>query len=350
MQDSPSPPNEKHRDRLAPAAHAERSGEAISGLTPRFHYRGQPLEELARTTSYWEVACLLIDGESPSQDRLADWQSRWEEIPLVDATARDHIVALPWNVSLLESLRSGLVFLSHFEERNEEGDDGPERAVCLLSDLATLTSVRYCATQGVPLPEYAPSDDLSTRLLTQLCGEPPGELEHAAFDRLLLLLAESPGAPSSVAVRAAADAGATLSEAVVSGLYAFEGRGWGTRAEEIYELLDAIESEEQLNAVCDRFCDEETIPPGFEFAPACDERTALLTELCRRLGEDRNQAGYEELALQFERQVAVEQGLVPQPIWALTRLFHYLGLELELIPPLAALARIPAWCAHYRGR
>jgi citrate synthase len=45
--------------------------------------------------------------------------------------------------------------------------------------------------------------------------------------------------------------------------------------------------------------------------------------------------------------VEQEFGASPTLQWTLTRLFFYLGLEFELLTPLACLARLPGWCAHY---
>lgn len=319
---------------------------AISGLAPVRHYRGVPLDELAREMEYPGAVMLLMTGVTPGPEQLADMQSRWAELEPIDPSVRESVLALPWNVSLLDCLRSGLLNLSHYIEPDLLPE---EQCLRLMSELAELIAIRYCATQGVPLPEVAPSEWLTSRLLTQLCGESPSQLDQSALDRFFLVFAEVPGGASTVAVRATSAAGADVASAILCGLSAFEYIAAGETADKAYELLDEIESIDQFEAVADRVMQEESLPPGF--APRAENRddvpVRLLTETCRQLADDRGQPGYEDLAESFERRLAEERGAAPTILWPTARLFYYLGLEYELLAPLAALGRLPGWCAHY---
>src|ERR687897_3873769 len=45
----------------------------IDGDKGILQYRGYPIEQLAESSSYLEVAYLLIHGELPTEQQLADW-------------------------------------------------------------------------------------------------------------------------------------------------------------------------------------------------------------------------------------------------------------------------------------
>ena len=48
---------------------------AVSTLEPQLLYRGYPAEELAESSHFLETAYLLVAGELPPDEQLADWQA-----------------------------------------------------------------------------------------------------------------------------------------------------------------------------------------------------------------------------------------------------------------------------------
>lgn len=318
---------------------------AVSGREPAPHLRGIPLSELVRQPRFMDLFHLLTEGELPTPEQSSDLQSRWLELPPLDPTIREQVLGLPWNVTPVEALRAAVVTLAQDVERQDELPQ--DQCLRLLTELSELVAARYCATQGVPLTPSPEGECQAGRLLTQLCGQPPESIDRDAFGAIFLLLADPPGSPSTLAVRAAAAGGVPFPMAMLTGLAAFEFASWSDEAQSIFDGLDEVESLDGFESLWERIREDEQLPVGFRRDVLSRSEVELLTVQCRLLADDRGQTGFEELAELFAQRVAGELGGEPTLLWPLTRLFHYLGLDFELVAPLACLARMPGWCAHY---
>lgn len=321
----------------------------ISGWLPALHYRGWPVSELQPHT-WEETVALLIYGVRPDADLIADTLSRLAEAPRLEPAVQETVNGLPWPLSLMEVLRSGLDSLSHFDENPDDRsvDAHIDRFLNCLPHVAQMIASRYCSTQGVPCLQSDDHDSLAARLLLQLRGLPPSELEREVFSSLLVLFAEEPDCPAALAVRATAGATGDVYSALMSGLSVLQRSHPGLDAEDAFLWLDELESSDAVDRAEAELRQHRDPPPGFTSAGAvADPRPDLLKQLCRRLAADREQTAFEELADRFETLVREELGRVPDVAWPLARLFHYLGLEHELVGPLVLLARISGWAAHY---
>ncbi len=77
-----------------------------------------------------------------------------------------------------------------------------------------------------------------------------------------------------------------------------------------------------------------------------DPRAVYLRELCRALAAETGNEELESIAAVLERVVWEEKKLPPNLDWPAARLYHYLGLPIELYTPLFVLSRTSGWCAH----
>lgn len=320
----------------------------VFGILPEVSLRGEPLRELAGTQSFEDVAALLLYGSLPSVELSADVQCRLAEVSPLDPAIDERIRSLPWHLSLCEALKSGLMLLSQFDERSD--DNGPETTIdlCLstLVQSVRMIALRYCVSQSVPLPREGVVDEIAGLFLELSRGEEPDELDRKMLDTFLVLHTIEPGSPSDVAVRAVAAGGGEHHEALLAGISASDLERKTSELSDVVEFLDRIESEEGLVSVCGAISAGRLEAPGLcdQFSKCELVRNELLNELCRELSIEREQEGFERVARELERAVAPQQ---LRPVWAAARLFHYLGLEHELVSPLLALARIPCWTACY---
>ena len=77
-----------------------------------------------------------------------------------------------------------------------------------------------------------------------------------------------------------------------------------------------------------------------------DPRATILKEYCGELAEETGQTELEEIAEVIERVVREEKGLPPNLDWPSARLYHYMGLEIDLYTPLFVVSRVVGWAAH----
>src|SRR2546427_6974424 len=79
---------------------------AISTIEGGLRYRGYPVTELAEVATFDEVAYLLLHGELPKKQQLADFQQRVRAARAIPQPLRDLLKALPRDVVPMDALRS----------------------------------------------------------------------------------------------------------------------------------------------------------------------------------------------------------------------------------------------------
>lgn len=163
-------------ERYFPGLEGVIAGEtAISTVEGGLTYRGYTIEDLAREASFLEVAYLLLYGELPAQEQLADFQSVLAESDEVDASILDFLSSIPLSVPAMDVLRTGVSALAHFDSQlSDEGTDANvAKAIRLLARIPVLIAARYRLSQGLNLVEPNPELGFSANLLYMIRGEEP---------------------------------------------------------------------------------------------------------------------------------------------------------------------------------
>ena len=77
-----------------------------------------------------------------------------------------------------------------------------------------------------------------------------------------------------------------------------------------------------------------------------DPRAAYLKTLCGEIATETGHRDLERMADIIETVVGNEKGLPPNLDWPSARLYHYMGLPVDLYTPLFVASRVSGWCAH----
>ncbi len=88
----------------------------IDGDKGILRYRGYPIEQLAGSTSYLEVAWLLIYGELPSASELAEFDEKIRRHTLLHEDLKRFFSALPHTAHPMSVLSSAVAALSTYYE------------------------------------------------------------------------------------------------------------------------------------------------------------------------------------------------------------------------------------------
>ena len=88
----------------------------IDGDQGILRYRGYPIEELAQHSTYLEVAWLLIHGELPTADELAEFDATIRRHTLLHEDLRRFFTALPHTAHPMTVLSSAIGALSTYYE------------------------------------------------------------------------------------------------------------------------------------------------------------------------------------------------------------------------------------------
>src|SRR5690348_16095387 len=88
---------------------------AISTVSGGLSYRGYSIEDLARNSSFEEVAYLLLYGELPSAEELDEFNQRIAAASQVPSQIIEAIRHIPASASTMDVLRTATSMLAHWD-------------------------------------------------------------------------------------------------------------------------------------------------------------------------------------------------------------------------------------------
>ncbi|HHK42233.1 MAG TPA: citrate synthase, partial [Planctomycetaceae bacterium] len=136
--------------------------------------------------------------------------------------------------------------------------------------------------------------------------------------------------------------------AVTAAIGALKGPLHGGANERVMEVLQEVGVPERAESwVRDALARKVRIMGfGHRVYKTGDPRARFLKDLSRELAEETGNLALEETADVIEDVVVKEKGLPPNLDWPSARVYHYLGLPIDLYTPLFVLSRVVGWAAH----
>src|SRR5579864_615500 len=170
----------------------------IDGDKGILRYRGYPIEELARESSFLDVAWLLLHGDMPDKKESAAWGYQISHHTYVHENVKKFIDGFHHDAHPMGILVSTVGALSTFYPDATRIYDEEQRRVSiyrLIAKMPTLAALAYRHSLG--LPYNYPDNDLSYAgnflnmlfKMVELKYQPVPEVEHA-LDVLFILHAD----------------------------------------------------------------------------------------------------------------------------------------------------------------
>jgi citrate synthase len=330
------------------------TGRSEEGPSPR--YAGCPVESLVAESSFPEVAWLLLRGELPNVEFLADLQTLLSESAVLPEGVRRFVEELPLHVSESDALRVGITALTAFDPQLE--DDEPDREFAKATRLLAMAPLLLGARRGDrPLSaagieaehdvdEHADELSYAARVFRELTGEEPTPAVERAVDAMLVALAEQAGAPSTLAARVVASNGGDVYAAVGAAIAASDAHVGDEHCRRIVALLQRAEEVADVSTwFAERF--EVGAPiPGFDREQGLDGRVRALGAICHDVAAEVGHDSYESAARVVERSALDVYGARPTLLWPIARLLWHCGIEADSFGSLLTIARVAGWSAH----
>lgn len=340
------------REQYFPGLEGVIAGEtAVSTVDGGLLYRGYPIEQLAKHATFVEVAYLLLYGELPNHEELADFQSILSESAEVDESIISFLREIPMHVSSMDVLRTTVSALGNFDPQLD--DDGTHAGIAktarLLAQIPILIAARHRLREGLELVEPNPELSFAANILYLIHGREPAPVEERAMDASLILYAEHEFNASTFTARVVASTQSDLYSAITAAVGALKGPLHGGANERVMEVLEEVGSPANATSWVRRALDEKRRIMGFghRVYKTGDPRAVILKEYCQQLAERRGDLSLEQIADTIEETVRREKSLPPNLDWPSARLYHYLGLEIDLYTPLFVASRVVGWAAHF---
>ena len=315
-------------------------------------YRGYRIEDLAGQVSYEETAFLLLHGELPNRDQVRAFDARLRKARPIPEALVELFHRIPKPIHPMDVLRSSVSVLAHFDP---DVDAPPtdhaanvRKAERMIAQMATAVAARRRISQGLPL--VAPREDLdhSANFLYMVHDKVPSPAMRAAFDLSLVLYTEHELNASTFSARVTVSTLSDIYSGIVSAIGTLKGPLHGGANEEAWKVLERVGSPENAERwIHDALARKQRIMGfGHRVYKTGDPRAAILKTYCRELAQEVGDDRWERIAEPIEQAVTSQKMLPPNVDWPSARLYHYMGLEIELYTPIFAMARVAGWAAH----
>jgi 2-methylcitrate synthase/citrate synthase II len=323
---------------------------AVSTLAGGLQYRGYAVEELAEHATFEEVAYLLLHGELPKRAELKAFHERLAEASAVPQEIIAALKSIPRQAPLMDVMRSGASLLAHWDP--EVGDNSHEanvrKAERLLAQLPVVMAARERLLAD---KEPAPSDahrSLAGNILWMLTRLEPTPQAVKAMDVSLILYAEHEFNASTFTARVVCSTLSDLHSSITAAIGALKGPLHGGANEAVMEVLREVGSADKAEAwIRNALANKRRIMGfGHRVYKTGDPRAVYLKTLCAELARETGHEDMEQMADVIETIVVKEKKLPPNLDWPSARLYHYLGLPVELYTPLFVVSRVVGWSAH----
>jgi len=323
---------------------------AISTITDGLRYRGYDAEQLAEQGTFEETAYVLLHGDLPTADELAAFHKRLAAAAALPTEVMEFLRQIPRTAPLMDVMRSGASLLAHWDP--DTADNSHEanlrKAERLLAQLPVVLAASSRLRRSKEPVASDPSLSLAGNLLWMLNRLPPTQQAVRAMDISLTLYAEHEFNASTFTARVIASTLSDLHSAVVGAIGALKGPLHGGANEQVMQVLEEIGSVENADAwVRNALAHKRRIMGfGHRVYKTGDPRARFLKPWCQQLAAESGHESLEQMAEVIERVVGEQKGLPPNLDWPSARLYHYLGLPVELYTPLFVVSRVSGWSAH----
>jgi 2-methylcitrate synthase/citrate synthase II len=315
-------------------------------------YRGYRIEDLAGRVSYEETAFLLLHGDLPSRSQLKEFDARLRASRSIPDALVELFKRIPRDIHPMDVLRTSVSVLGHFDPDTSapptDHAANVRKAERLVAQMATAVAVRERIANNLPV--IPPRDDLdhAANFLSMVNGKVPSKTMRDAFDLSMILYTEHELNASTFAARVTVSTLSDIHSGIVAAVGTLKGPLHGGANEEAWKVLERVGSPENAERwIQDALARKERIMGfGHRVYKTGDPRAAILKNYCvalaREVGDDR----WERIAEPIERTVTAQKLLPPNVDWPSARLYHYMGLDIDLYTPIFAMARVAGWAAH----
>ena len=339
----------------------------IDGDAGILRYRGYPIEQLAGQKSFVETAYLLIYGELPTADQLAQWDERLRRHTLIHEDLKNIFHSMPQNAHPMSVLAAGVSALSTFYQDSLNPHDEYQvelSTVRLLSKLPTLVAYSHKNSMGQAL--LYPDNSLSyvenfLRMSFGNMAEPfiQNPVVTKALDTLLVLHADHEQNCSTSTVRLVGSSQANLFASVSAGVSALFGPLHGGANEAVLEMLGDIRgSGDSVQKYIDRVKNKEDgvklMGFGHRVYKNMDPRARIVKATADKVLAD---LGVSDPLLDIAKELEaaaladeyfISRKLYPNVDFYTGVIYKAMGFPTRMFTALFAMGRLPGWISHWR--
>ncbi len=339
----------------------------IDGDAGILRYRGYPIEQLAKSSTFLETSYLLIYGALPSASELSDFEERVQRHTMLHEDLRRFFDGFPRDAHPMPVLSSAVSALSTFYQDSLDPFD-PEQVeistVRLLAKVPTIAAYAYKKSVGQPFLYPDNSLGLGENFLRMTFGVPAEDyvvdpVLAKTLDLLLILHADHEQNCSTSTVRLVGSSHANLFASVSAGINALFGPLHGGANQAVLEMLQQIHRSGGgvntfIRQVKNREDGVRLMGFGHRVYKNYDPRATIIKQAAHEVFDSLGindplldiALRLEEVALSDE--FFISRRLYPNVDFYTGLIYKAMGFPTRMFTVMFALGRLPGWIAQWR--
>jgi citrate synthase len=328
-------------------------------------YRGYPIEQLAKHSSFQEVAYLLMYGELPSAQQFDAFSHEITHHTMMHEALKSFLNGFRHDAHPMAMLCGVVGSLASFYHEQLDMDDPEHRrlaAIRLIAKVPTIAAACYRYSIGWPIRYPRNNLEYVQRFLHMMFEVPSEPLDlppvaAKALDLLFILHADHEQNASTSTVRLVGSTGANPYACVAAGIAALWGPAHGGANEAVLKMLEEIGTADQVGKAVERAKDKNSgfrlMGFGHRVYKNFDPRATIIREMCHKVLDELGvhdpllevAMKLEEAALQDD--YFVQRKLYPNVDFYSGIIYKALRIPTEMFTVMFAIARTAGWVAHW---
>ncbi len=340
----------------------------IDGDEGQLSYRGYPIEQLAEQSNFPEVSYLLLNGELPSENKLAEFNKRLKDNSNLPNEITKLFEGFSKETHPMAMLMASLAYLASIYHKEINVHDRAYQKLSSIRSIAKVATIaawnyRYTVEKSYlkPLPDLSYTENFLYMMFGDNEDYRPDPLLVKALDIIFVLHADHEQNASTSTVRLSGSSETSPFAALSAGVATLWGPTHGGANEAVINMLEEIihsnkPIDEYIARAKDRDDKFRLMGFGHRIYKNYDPRAKIINDVCHdvleKLGADNPNKPLFDIAMKLEKialedEYFVERKLYPNVDFYSGIILQAIGIPAPMFTVIFAIARTSGWISHW---